>query len=197
MEYSPGRRDSTTLSLEPSWLPSILFMLKFQNRFIKYFFVIFIIIIVYSLLSPLYPIDLYFAKCSIIAATPLLGLNTTRSIYYLDCLLRYLTFSLVLSILGSPPLLSLFLLRRPTPIRIYIHAGGIIYTHIILPAILHFYSSLFLIISGLALIAGAPQVQAVSSNAKYVYYAVIIIWLIFTSLCAITVATSVACSAST
>jgi len=94
MEYSPGRRDSTTLSLEPSWLPSILFMLKFQNRFIKYFFVISIIIIVYSLLSPLYPIDLYFAKCSITAITPLLGLNTTCTIHYLDCLLRYLTFSL-------------------------------------------------------------------------------------------------------
>ena len=197
MEYSPGRRDSTTLSLEPSWLPSILLMLKFQNRFIKYFFVIFIIIIVYSLLSPLYPIDLYFAKCSIIAATPLLGLNTTCSIYYLDCLLRYLTFSLVLSILGSPPLLSLLLLRRPTPIRIYIHAGAIIYTHIILPAILHFYSSLFLIISGLALIAGAPRVQTAGRNARDVYYAVSIVWLIFTSLCAITVALSVACSAST
>jgi len=171
-------------------------MLKFQNRFIKYFFVIFIIIIVYSLLSPLYPIDLYFVNCFITAGPPM-RLNTTCTIYYLDCFLRFLTFSLVLSILGSPPLLSLFLLRRPTPIRIYIHAGAIIYTHIILPAILHFYSSLFLIISGLALIAGAPQVQAVSSNAKYVYYAVIIIWLIFTSLCAITVATSVACSAST
>ncbi len=167
-----------------------------MNRFTKYFFVIFIIIIVYSLLSPLYPIDLYFVNCFITAGPPM-RLNTTCTIYYLDCFLRYLTFSLILSILGSPPLLSLFLLRRPTPIHIYIHVGAIIYTHIILPAILHFYSLLFLIISGLALIAGAPRVQTAGRNARDVYYAVSIVWFIFTSLCAITVAASGACSAST
>jgi len=170
------KRDST---IELLWLPSILSMLRFQDKLIKTYlftiFILFIIIVVYSLLLPLYPIifmcsELPVKICNI---CPL----------YLDCVLRYFTYSLVMSALGSPPLLSLLLLRRPTPARIYLHMGTTLYTFIILPAILHLYSPIFLAISGLALVASSPQVQTAKSKAKSVYYAVFTLWLIFTLSC--------------
>jgi len=88
-----------------------------------------------------------------------------------------LAFNLVLLLLSSPPLLSLLMLRRPSSVRVLLHATCVLYILVALPLMLNYSPLLVLVISGAALVAGLPEAMAVGRWARWVYYAALLLWL--------------------
>jgi len=88
-----------------------------------------------------------------------------------------LTFNLVLLVLSSPPLLSLLLLRRPSSVRVLLHAACVLYILVVLPLMLNYSPLPLLVVSGAALVAGLPETTAASRWARWVYYAAHLFWL--------------------
>ncbi len=85
----------------------------------------------------------------------------------------------------SPPLLSLFLLRRPSFARVLLHVATAFYI-LFLVSILpcgppsspwDMVLFLLLVYSGAALVAGLPEATAADWWARLVYYAVLLFWL--------------------
>ena len=85
----------------------------------------------------------------------------------------------------SPPLLSLFLLRRPSFVRVLFHVATAFYMLFLVhtlpcgPPSSPWDMVLFLLLvySGAALVAGLPEATAVGWWARLVYYAVLLFWL--------------------
>ena len=90
---------------------------------------------------------------------------------------RILAFNLVLLVLSSPPLLSLLLLRRPSSVRVLLHAACVLYILVALPLMLNYSPLLLLVVSGAALVAGLPGAMMVGRWARWVYYAALLFWL--------------------
>jgi len=88
-----------------------------------------------------------------------------------------LAFNLVLLVFSSPPLLSLLLLRRPSSVRVLLHAACVLYILVALPLMLNYSPLLLLVVSGAALVAGLPEATAVGRWARWVYYAALLFWL--------------------
>jgi hypothetical protein len=98
---------------------------------------------------------------------------------------NYLLVTLILVVLISPPLLSLFLLRRPSFARVLLHVATafyILFLVSILPSglpsspwdmVLFF----LLVYSGAALVAGLPEAAAAGWWASGVYYVALLLWL--------------------
>jgi len=98
---------------------------------------------------------------------------------------NYLLRTLILVVLISPPLLSLFLLRRPSFARVLLHVATTFYI-LFLVSILpsgppsspwDMVLFLLLVCSGAALVAGLPEATAADWWARLVYYAVLLFWL--------------------
>jgi hypothetical protein len=101
---------------------------------------------------------------------------------------NYLLRTLILVVLISPPLLSLFLLRRPSFWRVFLHVAATFYilwivydvfTSSFPPELLREYVAFtfLLVYSGAALVAGLPEATAAGKWARLVYYAAILLWL--------------------
>jgi len=101
---------------------------------------------------------------------------------------NYLLRTLILVVLISPPLLSLFLLRRPSFWRVLLHVAATFYilwivydvfTSSFPPELLREYVAFtfLLVYSGAALVAGLPEATAAGKWARLVYYAAILLWL--------------------
>jgi hypothetical protein len=100
---------------------------------------------------------------------------------------NYLLRTLILVVLISPPLLSLFLLRRPSFWRVLLHVAAAFYILWIVyiftfsapPNLLWKYVNLIflLVYSGAALVAGLPEATAAGRWARLVYYAALLLWL--------------------
>lgn len=88
-----------------------------------------------------------------------------------------LAFNLVLLVLSSPPLLSLLLLRRPSSVRVLLHAVCVLYILVALPLMLNYSPPLVLVVSGAALVAGLPEAMEAGMWARWVYYAAHLFWL--------------------
>jgi hypothetical protein len=88
-----------------------------------------------------------------------------------------LAFNLGLLVFSSPPLLSLFLLRRLSSVRVLLHAECVLYILVALPLMLNYSTLLLLVVSGAALVAGLPEATAADWWARLVYYAVLLFWL--------------------
>jgi hypothetical protein len=91
-------------------------------------------------------------------------------------------------VLISPPLLSLFLLRRPSFWRVLLHVASVFYIFWIIYVFFMFSSPLvlwrmyvdrifLLVYSGAALVAGLPEAAAAGRWARWVYYAALPLWL--------------------
>jgi hypothetical protein len=100
---------------------------------------------------------------------------------------NYLLVTLILVVLISPPLLSLFLLRRPSFARVLLHVAAAFYilwivydvfTSSFPPELLREYVAFtfLLVYSGAALVAGLPEAAA-GRWARLVYYAALLLWL--------------------
>ena len=107
---------------------------------------------------------------------------------FVNCLLRTLIFAVFI----SPPLLSLFLMRRPSFWRILLHVATAFYMLLIFymvylftpetpPNLLWKYVTItfLLVYSGAALVAGLPEATAAGRRARLVYYAALPLWICF------------------
>jgi hypothetical protein len=102
---------------------------------------------------------------------------------------NYLLGTLVFVVVISPPLLSLFLLRRPNIWRVLLHVATTIYILWIayfftastpLGSLGVFVTFIFLLAySGGALVAGLPEATAAGRWARLVYYAALLLWSCF------------------
>jgi peptidoglycan/LPS O-acetylase OafA/YrhL len=101
---------------------------------------------------------------------------------FVNYLLRTLTFVVLI----FPPLLSLFLLRRPSFARVLLHVATTIYilwiayifTSSITPNFWTYVTSTFLLVySSAALVAGLPEATAAGRWARGVYCAALLFWL--------------------
>jgi len=90
---------------------------------------------------------------------------------------RILAFNLVLLVFSSPPLLSLFLLRRPSSVRVLLHAACVLYILVVLPLMLNYSPLLVLVVSGAALVAGLPEAAAAGRWARGIHYSALLFWL--------------------
>jgi hypothetical protein len=102
---------------------------------------------------------------------------------------NYLLFgTLGFVVFSSPPLLSLFLLRRPSTWRALLHVATIIYILwmvyirlywvVYLDSLRRYVELIFLLVySGAALVAGLPEATAAGRRARLVYYAALLFWL--------------------
>jgi hypothetical protein len=99
---------------------------------------------------------------------------------------------LVFVVFSSPPLLSLFLLRRPSFARVLLHVATALYilliiyivyifTRVTSPNLLWKYVAFtFLLVhSGGALVAGLPEATAAGRWTRLVYYAAPLLWIYF------------------
>jgi hypothetical protein len=96
--------------------------------------------------------------------------------------------TLVFVVFISPPLLSLFLLRRPSFWRVLLHVATAFYILWIVYAFFTFsfppdllwkyvHSIFLLVYSGAALVAGLPEAAAAGRWTRLVYYAALLLWL--------------------
>ncbi len=101
---------------------------------------------------------------------------------------NYLLRTLILVVLISPPLLSLFLLRRPSFWCVLLHVAATffilwivyeVFTSSFPPELLREYVAFtfLLVYSGAALVAGLPEATAAGRWARWVYYAALLLWL--------------------
>jgi len=88
-----------------------------------------------------------------------------------------LAFNLVLLVLSSPPLLSLLLLRRPSSVRVLLHAECVLYILVVLPLMLNYTPPLVLVVSGAALVAGLPEATVDGRWARGIHYSALLFWL--------------------
>jgi hypothetical protein len=102
---------------------------------------------------------------------------------------NYLLFgTLQFVVFSSPPLLSLFLLRRPSFWRVLLHVATTfyilwmvyirLYWVVYLNSLQRYVDLIFLLVySGAALVAGLPEATAAGRRARLVYYAPLPFWL--------------------
>ena len=100
--------------------------------------------------------------------------------------------TLVFVVFSSPPLLSLYLLRRPSFWRVLLHVVTAFYILLIIyivylftlltsPNLLWKYVTFtfLLMYSGGALVAGLPEATAAGRRARLVYYVALLLWIYF------------------
>ncbi len=148
-------------------------MLSSLGRFTTRCFLVVLIILIYVIIDSF----LFFYEIRDISSDVLM-----------DMFVNYLLRTLILVVLISPPLLSLFLLRRPSFWRVLLHVAAAFYilwivydvfTSSFPPELLREYVTFtfLLVYSGAALVAGLPEVTAAGRWARVVYYAALLLWL--------------------
>jgi hypothetical protein len=102
--------------------------------------------------------------------------------FWIGIVVKHIYANLFLVACGSPPLLSLLLLRRPSFWRVLFHVAITFYPLWILTKTGHFLvdcyaGNVLWVVSGATLVAGLPEATAAGWWARLVYYAVLLIWL--------------------
>ena len=150
------------------------YMLRCLNRFSVRYFLIFLAIFIYIFIdSFLCLLDL----CAAFAHRPL-----PRD-FWIDRVVRHIYANLFLVAWGSPPLLSLLLLRRPSSWRVLFHVATTFYPLWILTMTAgHFLEDCYAgnvlwVVSGATFVAGLPEATAASWWARWVYYTALLFWL--------------------
>ncbi len=96
---------------------------------------------------------------------------------------NYLLGILGFVVFSSPLLLSLFLLRRPSFVRVLLHVAATFYPLLILAmTVAHFpvdcyAGAVLLVVSWATFVAGLPEAMAAGRWARLVYYAALLLWL--------------------
>jgi hypothetical protein len=144
-------------------------MLSCGGRFaIRYFLVILAIII-------------YLVIDSFLCLLELCPVYRDRDLL-INRLVGHIYANLFLVAWGSPPLLSLLLLRRPSFWRVLFHVATTFYPLLILTMtgvllITCYVGTVLLVVSGAALVAGLPEAMAAGGWARGVYYAALLLWI--------------------
>ena len=68
-------------------------------------------------------------------------------------------------------------MRRPSSVRVLLHAVCVLYILVALPLMLNYSPLLVLVVSGAALVAGLPEAMEAGRWARWVYYAALLFWL--------------------
>lgn len=148
-------------------------MLSSLGRFTTRYFLVVLIILIYVIIDSF----LFFYEIRDIFSDVLMHM-----------FVNYLLRTLILVVVISPPLLSLFLLRRPSFARVLLHVATALYilwivydvfTSSFPPELLREYVAFtfLLVYSGAALVAGLPEATAAGRWARWVYYAALLLWL--------------------
>jgi len=148
-------------------------MLSSLGRFTTRYFLVVLIILIYVIIDSF----LFFYEIRDIFSDVLMHM-----------FVNYLLRTLILVVVISPPLLSLFLLRRPSFARVLLHVATAFYilwivydvfTSSFPPELLREYVAFtfLLVYSGAALVAGLPEATAAGRRARLVYYAALLLWL--------------------
>ncbi len=156
-------------------------MLRSLGRFTTRYFLVILIIFIYVVINSF----LFF--CEIYYTTYFFGRNISSDVL-MHMFVNYLLWTLGFVVSISPPLLSLFLLRRPSFWRVLLHVATAFYilwivyaffTYTTPPELLWKYvtSTFLLVYSGAALVAGLPEAAAAGKWARWVYYAALLLWL--------------------
>jgi hypothetical protein len=151
------------------------------GRFTIRFFLVILIIFIYVI------IDSFFFFCYIHYTSYFRGLKFPSDVLT-HMFVSYLRGTLVFVVFSSPPLLSLFLLRRPSFARVLLHVATTIYILwmvyirlywvVYLDSLSKYVDLIFLLVySGAALVAGLPEATAAGRRARLVYYAALLFWL--------------------
>jgi hypothetical protein len=155
-------------------------MLSF-GRFTTRFFLVILIIFIYIIL------DFFMFFCRIYYTSYFFGRDISSDVL-MHMFVNHLPWTLVFVVSISPPLLSLFLLRRPSFWRVLLHVATafyilwIVYTFFTyttpLELLWKYVTLAFLLVySGAALVAGLPEATAAGWWARLVYYAALLLWL--------------------
>jgi len=153
-------------------------MLRFLNRFAVRYFLVFLAIFIYILIdSFLCLLD----TCVMIRYYPHPP-GFLSPDFLIDRLVRHIYVNLFLVVWGSPPLLSLLLLRRPSFWRVLFHVATTFYPLLILTMTGSFpvdcyAGNVLWVVSGATFVAGLPEAMAAGRWARLVYYAVLLFWL--------------------
>jgi hypothetical protein len=148
-------------------------MLRSLGRFTTRYFLVILIIFIYVI------IDSFFFFCYIHYTTYFRGLKFPSDVLT-HMFVKYLLGTLDFVVLISPPLLSLFLLRRPSFWRVLLHVVTAFYILWLVYIRLYWVvvDLIFLLVySGAALVAGLPEAMAAGRWARLVYYAPLPFWL--------------------
>ncbi len=152
------------------------------GRFTTRYFLVILIIFIYII------IDSFFFFCYIHYTSYFRGLKFPSD-ELMRMFVNYLLFgTLTFVVFSSPPLLSLFLLRRPSFWRVLLHVATafyilwMVYIHlywvVYLDSLRRYVELIFLLVySGAALVAGLPEATAAGRWARLVYYAALLFWL--------------------
>jgi hypothetical protein len=151
------------------------------GRFTTRYFLVILIIFIYVI------IDSFFFFCYIHYTTYFRGLKFPSDVLT-HMFVKYLLGTLDFVVLISPPLLSLFLLRRPSFWRVLLHVVTAfyilwlvyirLYWVVYLDSLQRYVDLIFLLVySGAALVAGLPEAMAAGRWARLVYYAPLPFWL--------------------
>jgi hypothetical protein len=153
-------------------------MLSCLNRLSVRYFLIFLAIFIYILIdSFLCLLDTCVMICCYPHPPGFLSPD-----FLIDRLVKHIYANLFLVACGSPPLLSLLLLRRPSFWRVLFHVVITFYPLWILTKTGHFpvdcyAGNVLWVVSGATFVAGLPEAMAAGRWARLVYYAVLLFWL--------------------
>ena len=153
------------------------------GRFTTRYFLVILIIFIYVI------IDSFFFFCYIHYTSYFRGLKYSSDVLT-HMFVKYLLGTLDFVVLISPPLLSLFLLRRPSFWRVLLHVATAfyilwmvyirLYWVVYLDSLRMYVDLIFLLVySGAALVAGLPEATAAGRRARLVYYVALLLWIYF------------------
>ena len=153
------------------------------GRFTTRYFLVILIIFIYVI------IDSFFFFCYIHYTSYFRGLKYSSDVLT-HMFVKYLLGTLDFVVLISPPLLSLFLLRRPSFWRVLLHVATAfyilwmvyirLYWVVYLDSLRRYVDLIFLLVySGAALVAGLPEATAAGRRARLVYYVALLLWIYF------------------
>jgi hypothetical protein len=151
-------------------------MLSCLNRLSVRYFLVFLAISIYIL------IDSFLCLLDSCVA---FGYRPRPPDFWIGIVVKHIYVNLFLVAWGGlPPLLSLFLLRRPSFWRVLFHVAATFYPlWILITMALASYpvdcyaGNVLWVVSWVTFLAGLPEAMAAGRGARLVYYAVLLFWL--------------------
>ncbi len=150
-------------------------MLSCLNRLSVRYFLVFLVIFIYILIDSL---------LCLLDSCVAFGYRPRPLDYWINIVVKHIYRNLFLVAWGSlPPLLSLFLLRRPSFWRVLFHVVMTFYPLWILVMTATSFpvdcyaGNVLWVVSWATFLAGLPEAMAAGRWARLVYYAVLLFWL--------------------
>jgi len=150
-------------------------MLSCLNRLSVRYFLVFLAIFIYILIDSL---------LCLLDSCVAFGYRRRPLDFWIEIVVKHIYANLLLVAWGSlPPLLSLFLLRRPSSWRVLFHVATTFYPLWILITMTGSFpvdcyaGNVLWVVSWATFLAGLPEAMAAGRWARLVYYVVLLFWL--------------------